>query len=210
MTIKGRMIIGIKRAWVAARWKKRNTHNFTSVEGIFPIEKITVGKGTYGTLHIEYYGNPCAGLTIGNFCSIAREVRFLLDGGHMLQNASLYPFRVRYGGEHAEAMTKGPIVIHDDVWIGERCLILSGVEIGQGAVIGAGTVVAKNVPPYAVYCNGRIIKYRFDKEISAQMSLFDFGKVTEEDLKSNIREFYLSGEQFISTKIYHKYKKQSS
>lgn len=54
------------------------------------------------------------------------------------------------------------VVIGDDVWIGARTIILPGVHIGKGTVIGAGTVIAKDIPPYAVVCGNpfRIIKYR--------------------------------------------------
>jgi maltose O-acetyltransferase len=43
-----------------------------------------------------------------------------------------------------------PVIIEDDVWLGERVIILPGVTIGKGSIIGAGAVVAKNVPPYSI------------------------------------------------------------
>lgn len=58
-----------------------------------------------------------------------------------------------------------PVIISNDVWIGGRVTILPGVHVGEGAVIGAGAVVTKNVPPYAIVAGNpaSIIKYR--KEI---------------------------------------------
>jgi len=59
-----------------------------------------------------------------------------------------------------------PVVIEDDVWLGARVIILAGVRIGKGAIIGAGAVVAKDVPPCAI-CVGnpaRIIRYRTVQE----------------------------------------------
>lgn len=54
------------------------------------------------------------------------------------------------------------VIIEDDVWIGSRVIILPGVKIGQGAIIGAGTVVSKDVPPYSVFCGnpGKVVKKR--------------------------------------------------
>jgi acetyltransferase-like isoleucine patch superfamily enzyme len=62
------------------------------------------------------------------------------------------------------SLMKG-IVIEDDVWIGCGCRILDGVRIGRGSVIGAGSVVNKNVPEYSVVVGvpGRVIKNRKDK-----------------------------------------------
>lgn len=55
-----------------------------------------------------------------------------------------------------------PIIIEDDVWIGTRVTILPGVRIGKGSVIGAGSVVTKNVPPYAIFGGNpaRLIRHR--------------------------------------------------
>lgn len=60
-----------------------------------------------------------------------------------------------------------PLVIGNDVWIGCNATVLRGVSIGDGAVIGANSLVNKDVPPYAIVagCPARIIKYRFEKEI---------------------------------------------
>jgi acetyltransferase-like isoleucine patch superfamily enzyme len=59
-------------------------------------------------------------------------------------------------------LSKASIVIEDDVWIGANCVILPGVTIGRGAVIGAGAVVTKNVPPYSIYIGNpaRLLRMR--------------------------------------------------
>jgi serine acetyltransferase len=61
---------------------------------------------------------------------------------------------------------KGDIIIGNDVWIGAKSTIMSGVKIGDGAVIGSGSVVAKDVPPYAIVVGNpaKVIKYRFDEQ----------------------------------------------
>jgi len=171
-------------------WRKRNNHNYTTVKNIFPIEKVSVGKKTYGALQINTYHNPNEKITIGAYCSIGGEVKFLLGGEHPYQGLSTYPFKRYVCGSEEDTFTKGPIVVQDDVWIGERCLILSGVTIGQGAVIAAGSVIAKDVPPYAIYAGGRIIKYRFPKENIERLMKLDYSKLDEDSILANINSLY--------------------
>ena len=84
-------------------------------------------------------------LVIGSFCSIGQEAVFLLDADHRTDCISTYPFRTALLKTlRQEAVSRGDIRVDDDVWIGFRALILSGVHIGQGAVIAAGAVVLSN------------------------------------------------------------------
>jgi serine acetyltransferase len=86
-------------------------------------------------------------------------------------------------------MTKGPIIIRDDVWIGARAMILAGVEIGQGAVVGACSVVAKSVPPYAIVVGNpaRIVKYRFPQEIIEILcKRLDYQKLTLDTIQKGL------------------------
>lgn len=69
------------------------------------------------------------------------------------------------------------IVIEDDVWIGYDALILPGVTIGRGAIIGARSVVTKDIPPYSVYAGSRIVKKRFSDEIIEKLMGIDYSKV---------------------------------
>jgi len=129
-----------------------------------------VGRYSYGDLNIISYGNKDESLEIGEFVSIASDVVFHMGGMHPLDTLTTLPFEfvvLGIPGDPTMNLSKGPIIVHDDVWIGSRALILSGVEIGQGAVIGAGSVVAKPIPPYAVAVGNpaRVIKYRFSPEI---------------------------------------------
>ena len=98
---------------------------------------------------------------------------------------------------------KGPIIVGDDVWIGLNSIILSGVTIGQGAVIGARSVVAKDVPPYAVYVGNKVVKYRFNDDIIQKLLKFDYSKLTDEDIKEN-RELLNKeiDESFFETNFY--------
>ncbi|ULT56776.1 CatB-related O-acetyltransferase [Neobacillus drentensis] len=185
-------------------WRKRNKHNYTSVMSIFPIDKVLVGKKTYGPLFVNSYGNNDEKLVIGSYCSIAGDVKFLLGGEHSYKGLSTYPFKKYICGEKENTLTKGPIVIKDDVWIGERCLILSGVTIGQGAVIAAGSIVAKDIPPYAIFVGGEILKYRFSEEIIRKLECLDYSKVDEKSIKENIDLLYTEINTSILEKEFYK------
>jgi virginiamycin A acetyltransferase len=107
-------------------------------------------------------------LIIGKFCSIASGTKFIMNGGnHNPELISTYPFRTFDNGwEKGDLGTvnKGDTVIRNDVWIGLEALIMSGITIGDGAVIGARAVVTKNVDPYAIVGGNpaKKISKRFD------------------------------------------------
>ncbi len=113
-------------------------------------------------------------LIIGRFCSIACGARFLFtSGNHALSSLSNYSFPVFFdewglqGKDITQAWdNKGDIVIGNDVWIGYEAVIMSGVHIGDGAVIGTRAVVTKDVPPYTIVGGvpARPIRRRFDEE----------------------------------------------
>jgi acetyltransferase-like isoleucine patch superfamily enzyme len=169
----------IKRSWFKAKWRKKNQHNLTQVNTVFPIEKVSVGKATYGVLNVLTYGNTTSALNIGHYCSIAEAVIFILDGGHNYKRCSSYPFPSTTYHLHNDSSSKGPIIVEDDVWIGYGSIILSGVTLGKGCVIGAGSVVSKNVPPYAIYAGNKILKFRFSETIIEQLMKLDYSKITD-------------------------------
>lgn len=82
-------------------------------------------------------------------------------------------------------------MIKDDVWIGAQATIMSGVTIGQGAVIGAKALVTKDVPPYAIVGGvpAKVIKYRFEKEIIDELLKIDFSKFDYKVIKEHITLF---------------------
>lgn len=117
-------------------------------------------------------------LIIGKFCSIACGAKFLMtSGNHSLRSLSTYPFPI-FGEEWEEILNpkdawdnKGDIVIGSDVWIGYQAVILSGVHIGDGAVIGTRAVVAKDVPPYTIVGGvpAKSIRRRFDGKVIEEL-----------------------------------------
>lgn len=133
-----------KKAVFQVKWRDYNLHNETIAGNVFPIEKVRVGNGTYGTIRALHFGNDTERLIIGNYCSIAGGVVFLLGGNHKYKRLSTYPFTSKVFGEKPRgADTNGPIIVEDDVWIGYGAIILSGVTLGQGCIIAAGSVVSK-------------------------------------------------------------------
>jgi len=113
-------------------------------------------------------------LIIGRFCSIACGAKFLFaSANHTMKSLSTYPFPIffeEWGLDIKNVASawdnKGDIVVGNDVWIGYEAVILSGVHIGDGAIIGARAVVTKDVPPYTVVGGvpAKEIKKRFDEE----------------------------------------------
>lgn len=172
-------------------WRRKNKHNRTILLSLCPLNLISVGNYSYGRLKVSSM-NHKSHLSIGSFCSIAGEVTFLLNAEHDISTISTYPFKVMVMGQKAEACTKGDIIVDDDVWIGERATIMSGVHIGQGAVIAAGSVVTHDIPPYAVVGGvpAKIIKYRFSKEIIDGLLKVDYSKLTKERISTHIDELY--------------------
>lgn len=121
-------------------------------------------------------------LFIGKFCSIACGTKFLFNSAnHSLASLSTYPFPLFYeewGLDKARVADawddRGDIVIGSDVWIGYEAVILSGVTVGDGAIIGARAVVTKDVPPYTIVGGvpARPIRRRFsDETIRALLAL---------------------------------------
>lgn len=117
--------------------------------------KAVVGEYTYGNPRILHWGED-ANLKIGKFCSIADHVVVFLGGNHRLDWYTTYPFPTLSeawpeGKEiQGHPSTKGDVIIGNDVWIGYGAIILSGITVGDGAVISTNALVTKNVKPYSV------------------------------------------------------------
>ena len=114
-------------------------------------------------------------LIIGKFCQIAAGVEFVMnDANHQMNAVSTFPFYTLEGWNmtppKSEDMPfKGDTVIGSDVWIGQNATILPGVHVGDGAIIGASSVVGSDVEPYTVVVGNpaRPIRKRFDDELIA-------------------------------------------
>ena len=174
------------------KWREQNLENDTSPMNDFDLSVVTVGKFTYGGIRV-YNFNRDKHLYIGNYCSIASDVMFILDADHALDRVSSFPFKVKcIRTEQFEATSKGDIIVDDDVWIGYGATILSGVHIGQGAVIAAGSVVSKDVQPYAIVggVSAKLIKYRFSQPVIDYLLTLDYSKLDESLVRDHTEELY--------------------
>jgi len=131
-------------------------------------KNVEVGEFTYGKPEIHMFTSKYR-LTIGKFCSIASRVIIIVDGNHRTDWISAFPFPEILGGletNPGQPAGKRDMKIGNDVWIGHHTLILPGVQIGDGAVIAAGSVITKDVHDYEVVGGNpaRHIRNRFTEE----------------------------------------------
>lgn len=139
---------------------------------------IEIGRYSYGidNASIRQWGEG-ASLRAGAFCSFARGLTIILGGNHRVDWATTFPF----GHVHGDALSgldivghpqsRGDIVIGNDVWIGANATLLSGISIGDGAVIVATATVTRSVGPYEIWGGNpaRLIRKRFEPEIAARL-----------------------------------------
>lgn len=181
----------IKRFILQYRWRKINSHNQTRMVNFFSINRVNVGTTTYGELYVQIHDNRSR-LIIGNYCSIAPGVKFLVSADHNSHLLSTFPFKRMIVNGEMEAISKGDIFIEDDVWIGENAIILSGVTVHQGAIVAAGAVVNKDVPPYAIVGGvpAKVIKYRFKAPVIDYLLSLDYSAFTEDLIKDHMDDLY--------------------
>lgn len=135
-------------------------------------------------------------LIIGKFCSIAYGAKFLFtSGNHSLKSLSNYTFPVFYEEWELDSSkicdawdNKGDIVIGNDVWVGYEAVIMSGVKIGNGAIIGTRAVVTKDVPPYTIVGGvpAKPIRSRFDDTIIKKLEALRWWDWDSEKIRRNI------------------------
>lgn len=131
-------------------------------------------------------------LTIGKFCSIASGTQFIMGAAnHRISSVTAYPFAI-FGGAWADVIPshleqlpfKGDTTVGNDVWIGRNSVIMPGVTIGDGAIIAAHSLVAKDVEPYSVVGGNpaRFIKKRFNESLIALLLDIKWWDFSDEEL----------------------------
>ena len=135
-------------------------------------------------------------LIIGKFCSIACGAKFLFNSAnHTLNSLSNYTFPIFFEEWNLDKRdvtsawdNKGDIVIGNDVWIGYEAVIMSGVTIGDGAIIGTRAVVTKDVPPYTIVGGvpARQIRKRFSEDTISSLLDIRWWDWSEKKIKKNI------------------------
>ncbi len=144
-------------------------------------------------------------LVIGKFCSIACGAKFLFtSANHAKGSLSTYPFPIFFEEWDLDMQkvteawdNKGDIVIGNDVWIGYEAVILSGVTIGDGAVIGARALVTKDVPPYTIAGGvpAKPIRRRFSEEQISALLKMQWWNWPEEKIKNHL--FHIQSGQMV-------------
>ena len=148
---------------------------------------VAVGAHTYGQIQIMF-DHPTVAVSIGSFSSIAADVVYYARANHHTAGVSSYPFHeLFHWGTVPTAYCKhdGKLIIGSDVWIGSGVRIMGALTIGTGAVIGAHTVLTKDVPPYAVVCGspGLVRKFRFTPDIIDRLLASEWWLMSKEALE---------------------------
>ena len=127
-------------------------------------------------------------VSIGKFCSFAPDVTIWEPLHNMKRASTFFVLQEIFGAQSfSDSISKGAIRIGNDVWIGTKAVVLSGVEIGDGAVIGAGAVVTKNVPPYcvAVGVPAVVVRHRFPEAVWRRLLELRWWDWDENTIKNN-------------------------
>lgn len=118
---------------------------------------IHTGRFTYGLENLKIYcWDNKSQLEIGKFCSIGPDVKIFLGGNHHTDWISTFPFGHAPGSEvfgkpiQDHPTSRGDIIIGNDVWIGGGAVLMSGINLGDGAVVGAQAMVTRNIQPYTI------------------------------------------------------------
>ena len=152
----------------AARWWRLRTKSLAEQ---YP--QWDIGAHSYGWIKVVDFGDGSR-LRIGDYCSMATGIVMFLGGEHRADWVTTYPFpafrRIQVDRQDFH-LSKGDISIGSDVWIGARAMVLSGTTIGHGCVIGAGSVVAGDLPPYSIAAGNpcRVVRSRFSPDEVADL-----------------------------------------
>ncbi len=184
-------------------FKKKHNFSKTTIVGsnVIISGNVQIGDYTYVSDFTILYN-----VKIGKFCSIANFCGVgMLD--HNYKNVSSHYFleKKKYGFLKDDKKIKDKNTqIGNDVWIGFNSIIKSGVKISDGAIVGAGSVVLKDVPAYAIVAGvpAKIIKYRFSEEIIQKLKIIKWWEWEFLKIKSRLDDFY-NIENFIE-KYYEK------
>jgi len=133
-------------------------------------------------------------LIIGKFCQIAAGVEFVMNNAnHQMNAVTTFPFYTLEGWDMelpapSDMRFKGDTVIGNDVWIGQNAVILPGVHIGDGAIIGANSIVGNDVDPYTIVVGNpaKPLRKRFDDELIGLLLKFKWWDKSVEEINSLI------------------------
>lgn len=164
----------------------------------FPkLEGLTVGKGCRhaGNIRIAV---PPEGVAIGNFCAFGINTTIMGQNHDYNYPALQYKFYLDYFHEphpinsNKKLFSKGKVVVGNDVWLGDDVFITAGVKIGDGCIVGARSVVTKDLPPYTV-CVGtpcKPVKKRYSEDVIHFLTKLKWWNWDDDKIKRNKKFFF--------------------
>ncbi|VXC31305.1 conserved hypothetical protein [Flavobacterium sp. 9AF] len=158
--------MGIKlkiKKWISRKLSTILAYSHTPPYTISSNSKVEAGVESYHNGNLIVKGKGL--FKIGNYCALGQDIKIILSN-HVYNYPSLqYNFYRKRFNELPYKMDKGNITIGSDVWIGDNAILLPNITVGNGAIIGAGAVVTKDVPDFAIVGGNpaKIIKYRFSE-----------------------------------------------
>lgn len=173
----------------------------------FPKGNLVIGRHCWG---LPYIVNSAQADTviIGNYCSFGRNCIIVPNTGHIPDKGyerlrtSTFPIAAIYGWKQKYALPNqhSYVIIGNNVWVGVNTVILSGVKIGDGVIIGAGTVVTHDIPAYAIAAGvpARILCYRYTEAQRAKLLGIAWWKWPDKTVAENLDYFYDDVDLFIS------------
>lgn len=160
-------------------------------------------RGTYFDRHVNIITwSDDYTIKLGKYNSIGRDCNFFLHANHrpdwITTSSQLFgPVTPEIADMHmsmGHPACKGDITIENDVWIGAKATIMSGIKICNGAVVAAGSVVTKDVPPYAIVAGNpaKVVKYRFSEEQIEKLLQISWWDWEEQKIRENAMEMWSS------------------
>lgn len=130
-------------------------------------------------------------LEIGSFCAIGVGVTVILENHFYDYPAIEFDFYKKYFGGYPYKIEKKTSFIENDVWIGDNVIILPEVRVATGAILAAGAIVTKDVPPYAIVGGNpaRIIRYRFDENTISELLQSKWWEWDDQKIRDN-KDFF--------------------
>lgn len=174
----------------------------------FPKGNVKIGKHCWSLPYIVN-GSPYDTVIIGNYCSFGRNCIIVPNNGHIPElkqderlRVSTFPVAALYGGwkkEYSLPMKRNHIIIGNDVWVGVNTVILPRVRIGDGSIIGAGAIVSRDVPAFAVAAGvpAKVKRYRYNEEQRAKLLKIAWWNWPDKEIAANRDYFYKDVDIFI-------------
>ncbi len=175
------------------RRKKRSNLNIRYYGEKIP--QLDLSETSYANEVKVYCWSDKIKLTIGKYCSLAEDIQFICGGEHDSDWVSTFPFFKRFKQEENYHLNrprfKGNITIGNDVWIGQRATVLSGVTLPDGCIVAAGAVVVSSPPPYSIVGGvpAKVIRKRFSDEIIEKLQKIRWWDWDEETILQRTTEF---------------------